>query len=318
MAPTILRLPCQKMEKIVFTGLLATSLALTPTMPNMAYTQDAPLKYQDWYMMSETVGCSISSSKTFQDPAVIVLIRIPGEFVRVIVSIKDPAIELSDDSAVTLTIDGKPVGSSSSISFNEGRTSWIVEPDQDFVGQFTGGQAITVSTNGNFVTRLSLAGSGRAIAAQNLCVKSLPTMPTSVNITAPPQPSAPIEPIDTSREGPTGSSPRGIASWAGLIARQYPAAALRNGEEGTVRLTAVVTEQGSVSSCEVTGSSGSEALDLAACSGMVEYGRFQPALDANSQPIQSTYNTAIRYQIPDDHPMPAPDKVLSAKGGNGR
>ena len=93
-------------------------------------------------------------------------------------------------------------------------------------------------------------------------------------------------------------SPDNQGRWAGQIQSNYPSRALRAGDEGTVRLTVRVGSNGRVESCSVTGSSGSSALDDAACRGMERYARFNPALNDAGQPISASYSTAIRYQIP--------------------
>jgi protein TonB len=54
-----------------------------------------------------------------------------------------------------------------------------------------------------------------------------------------------------------------------------------------------------VQACTVTGSSGSSALDQAACRGLQRYARYNPALNAAGNPISSTTTQAIRYVLPD-------------------
>ena len=60
-----------------------------------------------------------------------------------------------------------------------------------------------------------------------------------------------------------------------------------------------VDANGRVSACSVTGSSGSSALDSAACSGMQRYARYNPALNDAGNPISATTSQSIRYVLPD-------------------
>lgn len=76
----------------------------------------------------------------------------------------------------------------------------------------------------------------------------------------------------------------------------YPSSALRNEEEGRVELNVIVEIDGTVSECLILASSGSEALDQAACSGF-RRARFSPALDAEGQPMRSYLSTAITYRL---------------------
>ena len=76
-----------------------------------------------------------------------------------------------------------------------------------------------------------------------------------------------------------GATPRDPQLWAANIQQDYPAAAFRSDEEGTVTMRIDVDESGTVSTCIVEASSGSAALDAAACQGMTSYAEYYPALN---------------------------------------
>lgn len=76
----------------------------------------------------------------------------------------------------------------------------------------------------------------------------------------------------------------------------YPSSALRNEEEGSVDLNVIVEVDGTVSECLILNSSGSEALDQAACSGF-RRARYSPALDADGQPMRSYLSTTITFRL---------------------
>ncbi len=111
---------------------------------------------------------------------------------------------------------------------------------------------------------------------------------------APPAPPAPPPPPSRAR----GVQPENQRSWQQRIMDNYPARALRDEVEGTVGVRVTVGTNGRVSSCSVTGSSGSSILDEAACNDLTRYGRFDPALDDAGNPTTGSWATRIVYRIP--------------------
>jgi TonB family protein len=79
----------------------------------------------------------------------------------------------------------------------------------------------------------------------------------------------------------------------------YPNAALRNEEQGTVALALDVDPKGNVSSCTVTGSSGSDSLDTSTCRLMIERAHFTPAHDRRGRAVRDTYTQKITWRISD-------------------
>ena len=122
--------------------------------------------------------------------------------------------------------------------------------------------------------------------------------PPPITYTAPPAPPAPPPP-------PPPAPPRVVepararASLAGLISSDdYPPSALRNEEQGTVRVRLTVDASGRVTGCSVTASSGSSQLDQTTCRLLQRRARFTPARDNTGQPIGDTVNSPpIRWQI---------------------
>ena len=99
-----------------------------------------------------------------------------------------------------------------------------------------------------------------------------------------------------------GASPEDIVAWAREIQQDYPAAALRNAEQGAVTMRITIGVNGRVSNCEVIQSSESEALDEAACRGMAEHARYRPALDEVGEPTVDIVTQAVRYVLPKGGP----------------
>ena len=106
-------------------------------------------------------------------------------------------------------------------------------------------------------------------------------------------------------EGITLPRPLDPQVWAAQIQADYPSFALRNGEEGTVKMRLEVDPDGRVTDCRVTDSSGSAMLDQAACSGMTRYARYTPARDEQGNATRGAILQTIRYVLPDGPTPPA-------------
>lgn len=101
------------------------------------------------------------------------------------------------------------------------------------------------------------------------------------------------------------ATPKDARIRAGKIHQNYPLAALRDNAQGSVRLVVSVDPEGRVSKCFVTQSSGHEALDKAACDGMVQFAMFDPARDALGRAVAGSYATVITYRFRTEPPVPA-------------
>lgn len=82
-------------------------------------------------------------------------------------------------------------------------------------------------------------------------------------------------------------------------ADDYPQAAIRREEQGTVAFKLAIDARGRVSSCTIVRSSGSAALDKASCSILSRRARFDPARDTEGQAIADTYEGRIRWELPE-------------------
>jgi protein TonB len=79
----------------------------------------------------------------------------------------------------------------------------------------------------------------------------------------------------------------------------YPAAALRNEEQGTVGFRLDIGADGRVTGCTVTQSSGSSSLDETTCRLLPRRAKFSPAQDNTGNPIATTYSSRIKWVIPE-------------------
>lgn len=83
-----------------------------------------------------------------------------------------------------------------------------------------------------------------------------------------------------------------------VTTNDYPQSAIRSEAEGVVKFRLSVGTNGRVTGCEVTGSSGTEALDQAACAKLMLRGRFEPASDSTGALVAGSYTGAVRWQLP--------------------
>jgi protein TonB len=122
---------------------------------------------------------------------------------------------------------------------------------------------------------------------------NIPPPAPVIRIVPPAAPPAPPPPRFT----PKGAVPKGNpGSWA--TTDDYPSRALREEKEGVTRFTVQVSPEGRVTSCSVTGSSGTPELDDAACRAISRRARFTPATNGEGQPVAGTYSNSVRWQIP--------------------
>ena len=90
-----------------------------------------------------------------------------------------------------------------------------------------------------------------------------------------------------------------LSAQVGLIRQgDYPAEAVRKGEEGTVRVKLRVSSEGVVTSCTVL-QSASPSLDATTCRVITERARFLPAKDEAGNPVEGDFEQAIKWVLGD-------------------
>lgn len=132
--------------------------------------------------------------------------------------------------------------------------------------------------------------------APPVVIQSVPTPPPAYTPPppAPPAPPAPPPPPTVNKAAGAKGNP---ADW--ITNDDYPAASIRAEEEGTTAITWTINTQGRVENCRVTASSGSAALDRAACAALTRRGRYSPALDQAGNPIASTQSRRVVWRLPE-------------------
>lgn len=85
-------------------------------------------------------------------------------------------------------------------------------------------------------------------------------------------------------------------SW--LNSRDYPTDLLRDGAQGLVNFRLSVDEKGKVSGCHIQRSTRPEGFDRAVCDALTRRARFEPALDADGNPVNSYFIGSVNFVMP--------------------
>src|SRR4029453_6386448 len=99
-----------------------------------------------------------------------------------------------------------------------------------------------------------------------------------------------------------------------FLLKQYPPGAESRHEQGKVAFRLTIEPDGSLSSCEVTESSGYSGLDNETCEIVVRYGLLKPVMGSDGRAIRATQNGFINWKLPADT---APVATAAAPAPNG-
>lgn len=135
----------------------------------------------------------------------------------------------------------------------------------------------------------------------------------STDLIPPPSPPVPrpgptlgLDPVPTPRVTPTqppvgpsiGAKPRNDpAAW--ISTDDYRTSWISREMTGTARFRLEIAANGRVTNCTITGSTGHAALDQATCRLLEQRARFQPARTGSGEPIAGSYESAVRWVLPE-------------------
>ncbi len=77
----------------------------------------------------------------------------------------------------------------------------------------------------------------------------------------------------------------------------YPSAALRGSDQGTVAMSLLIDETGKVMDCSVDGSAGAATLDTMSCYVIQERASFRPAIGTDGKPARSVWTQRITWRL---------------------
>lgn len=158
--------------------------------------------------------------------------------------------------------------------------------------------------DGALLERLDLGGIAPALARVPDCIAKAAGFRRTGPVPAPPAPPPPVRAVPPSESG-KARPPRPRIALSHLF-DDYPAAAVRAGEEGLTEIRLRIGADGRVTGCAITRSSGSAILDSETCRIAVARGRFHPALDSEGKPTPADLSGRVIWRLPSPPAPPPP------------
>ena len=90
-----------------------------------------------------------------------------------------------------------------------------------------------------------------------------------------------------------------------FMTKYYPPTARSRGEQGKVAFQIGVNDDGFLTSCEVTKTSGFKNLDRETCDFLIKYGKVKPVRDATGRTISTTQQGYMNWKLPPGSPRMA-------------
>lgn len=185
-----------------------------------------------------------------------------------------------------------------------GKKGFAMKFGGEILADIAAAPAVRVYKGDTLIDRLSLDGSAAALAMTKRCLAAVRTSVAAAERERKRWSDLPSDPF-AAEKGGSGTlvsgpraTPRGNkASW--ITSDDYPAAAVRAREQGTVAMAVGIDTAGRVTTCEVTSSTGSTVLDAASCSLVQRRGRYAPAADVNGKLIPSSDAIRFHWVLPD-------------------
>lgn len=209
-----------------------------------------------------------------------------------------------------IALDGQALSTGSSVGIEQSdNRGFVAAAPAGFLDRFAVATQLGLTTApGQASNTLRLTGAAAGLAQGRRCLDNLREEaripPASAG--AVPRTTALRTTRTAGRAPALASSPRKIASRAmprkprstWVTTDDYPDAALRAEEEGSVTVKLAIDRGGEVAGCDVVRSSGSAALDTATCRTVQRRARYQPATDQSGQPVDATDNHTVRWSLP--------------------
>lgn len=277
--------------------ILAPLMMCAVATPSPGYARDWP-DAGGWVITEVENGCGVFQEFEGKgDTQLLVVVNLDGTAAAMMTNtgwsaIKDGKYELSWHLNGS-TYKGTAIGTGESYASRKG---FIGLFGVDFVDDFARGSSLRVFRDDVTVDNLSLNGTAAAVAMAKRCLAHLQSVRNAeererkrfAHIA-----DDPFADTATSKNKPEESNiiPRGNPGrWVTLD--DYPAAALRDGKEGTVQFQLDVTSSGLVGKCTIISSSGHSDLDRETCTLIQRRARF------NSSNLGGQYSSSIIWSIP--------------------
>jgi protein TonB len=202
---------------------------------------------------------------------------------------------------VTVALDGHPRKAAWEAVHDGGGSTLVATVDAGFVSDLATARSLHLFGAGaEPIASFDLAGSAAAVYRARGCVSDL-RPDSGPRVSAPPPPPPPPT------QPPLPNQPPRPAYGLAIGNADYPAAALRAGEQGVVEFSLDISAAGRVTACTVTRSSGSATLDATTCRLLTMRARFRPATDGKAEAVPGTFASRVAWRI-EPPPPPAPAK----------
>ena len=122
-------------------------------------------------------------------------------------------------------------------------------------------------------------------------IPQITTILEATNIKAEP----PAPPVVKRLSSASAKAMNDPSTW--ITKSDYSSRAIREGQEGTIRLKLTISTEGRVAACKITGSSGHPELDATTCRLVTKRAQFEPARNKKGENIEGSYKTALRWRI---------------------
>ncbi|QAY80494.1 energy transducer TonB (plasmid) [Sphingosinicella sp. BN140058] len=198
-----------------------------------------------------------------------------------------------------------------------GRSGFITKfkADSGFLDDLAKSTYLHIDKGEVAVDRLKMTGSAAALAQARRClshVKSLRAAEAREKARWADIPANPFAAPPPTQSEVVEARRKALA---GIITdTDYPAAAIRAGEEGAVRAKITVGSNGRVTACEVVGSSGSVSLDMTTCRIIRSRYRGGVLRNSNGEPSTETFEETFNWKLTTPTP-PQPDPAAPQPPG---
>lgn len=259
-----------------FASLLCPLPAALAAPPNIA------VQAGRWNVDYGDLRCSLSRRLGGPESPILGLTSYLGRDEPEMVLIRDgsePLPDLPNRVEVVLSPGGQVEhGNSRPWQQHSNRILRISDLREGFIDRFAASTSVTLRAGGRPLATMRTPGAAAAVAALRACNQDL------LRSWRIPDPS-------------TYSSPAQIRS-GGITSHDYPEAAIREGQQGTVVTRLTVSPEGRVTQCTPVVSSGYRVLDEQSCNVILRRLRYDPALGGDARPTEAVVVQTILWRLP--------------------
>lgn len=182
-----------------------------------------------------------------------------------------------------------------------GKKGFAMKFGSEILADIAAAPAVHVYKGDALVDRLKLTGSAAALVVTRRCLASVRAKLAAAEREKQRWSDLPRDPFASEAGASRPVSIRATArgsktSW--ITNDDYPASALRAGEQGAVIMELVIDTTGRVAKCTVTTSSGSASLDAASCALVQRRARYKPATDSSGALVADVDQVTFHWLLP--------------------